>query len=48
MWYRHSLNRYDYLRKWFWKIYCPNTDKFFDNMISFPFHNWMKDKELTI
>ncbi|APJ04570.1 DegT/DnrJ/EryC1/StrS family aminotransferase [Silvanigrella aquatica] len=20
---------------------CPNTDKFFDNMISFPFHEWM-------
>ena len=20
---------------------CPNTDRFFDNMVSFPFHHWM-------
>jgi len=24
---------------------CPNTDYFFDNMISFPFHVWMKEKD---
>jgi dTDP-4-amino-4,6-dideoxygalactose transaminase len=22
---------------------CPNTDEFFDNMVSFPFHLWMSD-----
>ena len=26
---------------------CPITDKFFDNMISFPFHVWMKEKDFT-
>ena len=25
---------------------CPNTDKFYDNMISFPFHIWMKEKDV--
>ncbi len=25
---------------------CPNTDHFFDNMISFPFYVWMKDEHL--
>lgn len=24
---------------------CPNTDDFFDNMISFPFHLWMPDSD---
>lgn len=24
---------------------CPNTDDFFDNMISFPFHVWMSEKD---
>lgn len=24
---------------------CPITDEFFDNMISFPFHVWMKEKD---
>lgn len=24
---------------------CPNTDRYFDNMISFPFHIWMSDEE---
>lgn len=26
---------------------CKNTDKFYDNMISFPFHEWMSDKEFN-
>ncbi len=26
---------------------CPNTEKFYDNMISFPFHVWMKKKDFT-
>ena len=25
---------------------CPNTDHFFDNMVSFPFHHWMSEKEV--
>jgi len=25
---------------------CPNTDHFFDNMISFPFYVWMEEEEL--
>ena len=24
---------------------CPNTDEFYDNMISFPFHVWMSEKQ---
>jgi dTDP-4-amino-4,6-dideoxygalactose transaminase len=24
---------------------CPNTDLFFDNMISFPFHHWLSDSD---
>jgi len=24
---------------------CPNTDEFFDNMLSFPFHIWMTENE---
>jgi perosamine synthetase len=24
---------------------CPNTDRFFDNMVSFPFHHWLPDDE---
>lgn len=24
---------------------CPETDRFFDNMISFPFHHWMADDQ---
>ena len=24
---------------------CPNTEIFFNNMVSFPFHIWMTDKE---
>ena len=24
---------------------CPNTDLFFDNMVSFPFHEWMGEED---
>ena len=24
---------------------CPNTENFFNNMISFPFHTWMSNKD---
>ena len=41
------LNRYSLFKKnGFGKAKCPNTDRFFDNMISFPFHVWMSDKDL--
>ncbi|MCS5610119.1 MAG: DegT/DnrJ/EryC1/StrS family aminotransferase, partial [Candidatus Poribacteria bacterium] len=26
---------------------CPNTDQFFDSMISFPFHHSLRESELT-
>ena len=29
------------------KVMCKNTDKFYDNMISFPFHIWMKNDEFV-
>jgi len=42
----YPLNRYDLFKKnGLHKSRCPNTDKFFDNMISFPFHVWMSDKQ---
>ena len=25
---------------------CPNTDQFFDNMVSFPFYVWMEEEHL--
>ena len=38
------LNRYPLFKKnGFGKSKCPNADKFYDNMISFPFHIWMSD-----
>ncbi len=27
------------------KADCPNTDRYFDNMVSFPFHSWMPEEE---
>jgi perosamine synthetase len=40
------LNRYPLYRKMgFGEADCPNTDLFFDNMISFPFHHWMSDQD---
>ena len=29
------------------KAKCPNTDKFYNNMISFPFHVWMSEKNFN-
>lgn len=34
-------------KKGFGKANCPNTDKFFKSMISFPFHHWMTEKKLN-
>lgn len=42
----YPLNRYPfYQRLGFGQADCPNTDLFFDNMISFPFHHWMSDTD---
>lgn len=43
----YPLNRYPFYQKsGLGKADCPNTDLFFDNMVSFPFHHWMSDEEL--
>ncbi len=40
----YPLNRYPLFQKFgFGNADCPNTDFFFDNMVSFPFHSWMPD-----
>lgn len=42
----YPLNRYDFYKKiGYGEADCPNTDQFFDNMVSFPFHHMMS-KEL--
>lgn len=42
----YPLNRYPLYQKiGFGNADCPNTDNFFDNMVSFPFHHWMSDGE---
>jgi dTDP-4-amino-4,6-dideoxygalactose transaminase len=42
----YPLNRYPlYQKLGFGEADCPNTDLFFDNMISFPFHHWMSDQD---
>ena len=42
----YPLNRYPLYQKiGFGEADCPNTDTFFDNMISFPFHHWLSDDE---
>ena len=44
----YPLYRYSLFKKMgHAKHKCPNTDIFFDNMISFPFHIWMKDKNFN-
>ncbi len=40
----YPLYRYPLFKKMgFGDANCPNTDDFFDNMVSFPFHIWMSD-----
>jgi dTDP-4-amino-4,6-dideoxygalactose transaminase len=34
-----------FIKKGFSKANCPQTEKFFKNMISFPFHIWMSNKK---
>lgn len=42
----YPLNRYDFYKKvGMGKANCPNTDLFWDNMISFPFHHWMSEPD---
>jgi perosamine synthetase len=42
----YPLNRYPlYQKLGFGEADCPNTDLFFDNMISFPFHHWLSDPD---
>lgn len=45
----YPLNRYDLYKKLDLNIAdCPNTDLFFDNMISFPFNHIMTDDDIEI
>ena len=42
----YPLYRYPLFQKMgFGEANCPNTDKYYDNMVSFPFHLWMNDEE---
>ena len=39
--YRYSL----FKKMGFSNANCPNTDEFYDNMVSFPFHLWMSEEQ---
>ena len=39
--YRYPL----FKKKGFGNADCPNTDEFYDNMVSFPFHHWMSNEQ---
>lgn len=42
----YPLYRYPLFQKMgFGDSNCPETDRFYDNMISFPFHHWMSDDD---
>ena len=42
----YPLHRYDLYKKLgFGKADCPNSEYFFDNMVSFPFHHMMSDED---
>ena len=44
----YPLYRYDFFKKMNKKkVSLKNTDLFFDNMVSFPFHEWMDEKEFS-
>ena len=44
----YPLYRYDlFKKKGLGKANCPNTEKFFNNMISFPFHHWMLERDFN-
>ncbi len=43
----YPLYRYPMFEKaGFGKASCPNTDYFFDNMVSFPFHHWLTEPQI--
>ena len=45
----YPLYRYDlYKKSGYGTANCPNTDLFFDNMISFPFHHMMEDQDFEL
>ena len=42
----YPLNRYPLFEKMgLGEADCPNADFFFDNMVSFPFHQWMSEND---
>ena len=42
----YPLYRYPLFKKMgFGNANCPNTDEFYDNMVSFPFHLWMSEEQ---
>ena len=44
----YPLNRYPFYQKLdFGNANCPNTEVFFDNMVSFPFHQSLTDNEIN-
>jgi perosamine synthetase len=44
----YPLNRYPlYQKAGFGEAECPNADKFFDNMVSFPFHHWLSEEDFN-
>lgn len=44
----YPLYKYDLFKKMgFYKNNCPNTNIFYNNMISFPFHVWMTNNEVN-
>ncbi len=44
----YPLYKYDFFKKYSnQKTYLKNTEKIFKNMVSFPFHEWMSDKDFN-
>lgn len=45
----HPLYRYPLFKKaGFGAARCPNTDAFYDQMVSFPFHLWLKERQIDL
>jgi len=45
----YPLYRYPLFKKaGFGEASCPNTDRYFDNMLSFPFQEWMPEEEFEL
>jgi dTDP-4-amino-4,6-dideoxygalactose transaminase len=45
----YPLYRYPMFRKaGFGEADCPETDRFFDNMVSFPFQQWMPEDQFAL